>query len=404
MQKVRFVRDKALYAWLNLVDLVDLVFFRIIYVFLKKEKSTKKVWLFAERGNDARDNAFFMFEYVNKNYPEIESYYVISESEKNSIDYKKVKKVGRVLHRKSFEHKKKFMQAQMLISAHFRGSIEPWRERLMKIFYKDYYKKKFVFLQHGITYNDISHFVSKDASRFDLFFAGAFPEYKYLLKTLGYSEKEIKYTGFARYDFLHDFKVKDQILFMPTWRRFLVTDKFYHKEENFKKTSYYKNLNSLINDDYLAELLEKNNLKFVFFIHAEMQRFAKFFNSKHRNVIIARKDSFDVQILLKESKLLITDYSSVMFDFSYMKKPLINFTFDTKDFTKHLKKGYFSVEKDSFGSVCKNTKEVVDEIEKNIKRNFVLTRQATERIDKFFVLHDTDNRKRIIKEILNLEK
>ena len=38
-----------------------------------------------------------------------------------------------------------------------------------------------------------------------------------------------------------------------------------------------------------------------------------------------------VQELLVEHDLLITDYSSVSFDFSYMKKPVIFYHFDVKN-------------------------------------------------------------------------
>lgn len=43
---------------------------------------------------------------------------------------------------------------------------------------------------------------------------------------------------------------------------------------------------------------------------------------------------YDVQQLLKESLLLITDYSSVFFDMMYMNKPVIFYQFDENQYRK----------------------------------------------------------------------
>ena len=44
------------------------------------------------------------------------------------------------------------------------------------------------------------------------------------------------------------------------------------------------------------------------------------------------------------------DYSSIAFDFAYMKKPLIYYQFDQdKYYTNHFAKGYFDCERDGFG-------------------------------------------------------
>ncbi len=401
--KIRLVRDKLKYLYWNVFDAIDLTCFRVEY-FFKNQKKTKPVWLFSERPFDARDNGVVLFEYVRKNYPEIDAYYIISEKVNNTIDYKRVEAIGNLVHHKSKQHKAIFMKADMLISAHFRGSIEPWRERIMKLLYRDYYKKKFVFIQHGVIYNDLSHYIKKEVSKFDLVIAGAEPEYKYLLKTLGYSKKEMKYTGLARHDLLHEPKVKNQILVMPTWRRYIACDTISNKDKIFQKSSYFKHYQELIDSEELHIFLEKNNLKLVFYLHAEMQKYLHNFNTKSKNIILASKDKYDVQTLLKESKLLITDYSSVMFDFAYMQKPIINYMFDKKDFDKHLKSGYFSIEKEGFGEVCKNLECVLKKINEIAKNDFTLSKKYLDRIKTFFVLNDKNNRKRITNEILKLKK
>ena len=70
-----------------------------------------------------------------------------------------------------------------------------------------------------------------------------------------------------------------------------------------------------------------------------------------------------MQELLIQAQILITDYSSVFFDFAYMNKPLIYFQFDYEEFSNtHFKKGYFDYETDSFGPVFDNKEQVVKHI------------------------------------------
>ena len=59
-----------------------------------------------------------------------------------------------------------------------------------------------------------------------------------------------------------------------------------------------------------------------------MQRFLDEFTTCSERIIIADWKKYDVQGLLKESALLITDLSSVFMDFAYMRKPMIYYQFD----------------------------------------------------------------------------
>ena len=61
----------------------------------------------------------------------------------------------------------------------------------------------------------------------------------------------------------------------------------------------------------------------------------------------------DIQNLLKDSALMITDYSSVFMDFAYMEKPEIYFQFDEDQFrSTHYAKGYFDYKKDEIIGLC----------------------------------------------------
>ena len=109
-----------------------------------------------------------------------------------------------------------------------------------------------------------------------------------------------------------------------------------------------------------------------------------------------------MQSLLKESKLLITDYSSVFFDFAYMKKPTLFYQFDEEKFFKtHYKRGYFNYKTHGFGIVSNNIERLLYEVDKAILVDFTLSEKYLQRINKFFPLYDKNNCQRIYNAILN---
>jgi CDP-glycerol glycerophosphotransferase (TagB/SpsB family) len=134
-----------------------------------------------------------------------------------------------------------------------------------------------------------------------------------------------------------------------------------------------------------------------------MQKYRKYFTTDSRSVVIASIEEYDIQTLLKESKLLITDYSSVFFDFAYMNKPTIYYQFDEEDFFgSQYDKGYFDYRDNGFGDVVTQKRALLEAIKKVVNNNFEMEEKYKERIKGFFVLHDEKNRERIYNEIIKL--
>ena len=289
-----------------------------------------------------------------------------------------------------------------LICAHL-GSCIPDSPVCWKFADRDMRNKKKVFIQHGITKELIPSLMYEN-TKADLFICGAKPEYDFVKENFGYPENSVKYTGFARFDALHDRNEKNQILVMPTWRKWIPSSTWsnYSKEEckeMFLNSEYFKRFNSLINNNDVIELLNRNDMKMIFYPHHEIQGYIDLFQVKSDKVIIAKEYEYDVQKLLKESKVLITDYSSVAFDFGYMKKSVIYYQFDRNDYyEKHYKNGYYDYNKDGFGPVVYNEKKLLEEINILVSNNYL----HLDRYSKFFTLYDKYNCKRNFEKIKNL--
>lgn len=356
---------------------------KIVSFFYKK----KTIFLIMERGNDARDNGFCFFEYVQDKHPEIESYYAIS---KDSPDRKKLLKYERsIIDFGSFRHYLTYCRASHIIDTHIHG----YNKHVKRLHING--NQKHIFLQHGIMMNYIPDFCYSNTLA-DLVISGAKPEYYFLKSAFGYPDGVVKYTGLCRFDNLLDYSVKRQILFMPTWRKWLT-------KTNFGNSKYFKEYTNFLSDHKLYELLKRYQVCLVFYPHHEMQPYIDLFKFCNReNITIASKSEYDVQTLLKESSLLITDYSSVFFDFAYMHKPTIYYQFDRAAFRQgHYREGYFSYD-DGFGPVSFDSQELFKYLEEYCENGFRMNDSYAKKVDEFFVYRDSCNCERVLDSIIKL--
>ena len=191
----------------------------------------QKPWVLFERGTDARDNAYFFYRYLKGKHLDHKIYYII---DKKSSDYHKVKEDA--VHYGSLKNYWAIATADKIISTHCYHGVPYINPKLFRFFKLN---QRFYFLQHGITKDDIcSLYYNQTGVR--LFICGAKPEFDYICEEFGYPSGIVQYTGFARFDTLHDIKTKRQILLMPTWRQYI------HSEKEFLESEYYRQWNEII--------------------------------------------------------------------------------------------------------------------------------------------------------------
>lgn len=365
--------------------------FRICNIIKKKE-----IWLICENGETARDNGYHFFKYIKTNHPEKNCYYVI---DKSKCDYDKVKVYGDIIEFKSLKHWIYYLAADLNISNHKNGNPSAALFYVIHVNFNLFNNR--VFLQHGITKDDAAWLYYKN-TKFRYFVCGAKKEYEFIQEKFGYPEKNVIYTGFPRFDNLHNNIVKKkQILIMPTWRNWLgretnnLTSKI-----NICSTSYFINWSKLLNNIRLLKYIEENDYKVVFYPHINMQKYLDYFKSESKYIEILGKDDVDIQNLLKESEVLITDYSSVYMDFAYMLKDIIYYQFDYEEYrSKQYQIGYFDYEKNGFGPVCKDEDAVVDNLISIL--NGKNDKKYIERMKSFFEMRDDKNSERVYEALNN---
>jgi CDP-glycerol glycerophosphotransferase (TagB/SpsB family) len=366
-----------------------------VSLFVRRSEEYKNLWIVSERGVDARDNAYHFFKFLTKEHPEINSVYIISD---DSPDRKKVAPLGKLVKYGSFKHYLCYILAKVRVSTHIDGYSPDilFFHKFGKLFPD---KSKKIFLQHGIIKDDLA-FCHADQTNIDMFTCSAVPEFEFIKDNFGYPDGVLVLTGMCRYDNLKktDEPTK-QILFMPTWRSKLRTC----TQNTFEQSDYFKEYNSFLNCKELADLLEEYNYELVFYPHFEVHRFLDSFDSSISRVRIADFKNNDVQELLINSDILVTDYSSVFFDFAYMRKPMIFFQYNEEEFrTGHYKEGYFNYKRDGFGEIA-TTKEAVVNSLRNILDNGLKTDEMyLDRMNSFFAFNDAENCKRNFDAICDL--
>ncbi|WP_337020057.1 CDP-glycerol glycerophosphotransferase family protein [Oceanobacillus massiliensis] len=155
-------------------------------------------------------------------------------------------------------------------------------------------------------------------------------------------KKYVKDTLYDQYPFLRNKKV---ILFAPTFRGNGQASAYYPFEVlNLKK------LYDELNEDYV----------FLFKIHPFVKNklnipyeYSEFFHDL--------SDFREINDLLLVTDILITDYSSVCFEFALLKKPMLFFAYDVE---KYIEERDFYYDYFDFipGPILKNTSEIVDAI------------------------------------------
>lgn len=374
---------------------------------VRKHFKQKPLWLISDRPTIAGDNGEAFFMYMRKNHPEINSVFMIDSK---CDDYKRISKIGPTVQPLSYKHKLYTLLCDYTISSQGENiHFDPFDK--MHNFFRDVtVQKPFVFLQHGVIMNDLSGWLNRYNKNISGFITSSKYEYNSILEyDYNYTEKQVWLTGVARFDRLYNESQKN-ITIMPTWRKYL--SRYYDKQTNqwvlvddFEESEYYQFFNSLINSERLISAAKKYGYKIVFVPHPIVKPHINLFN-KNDDVEFSTSNISYTEIYAK-SDIVITDYSSAVFDFAYLRKPVIYTHFDAQDFFggKHtIKPGYFDFERDGFGEVEYDLESTVNRIIEYMENGCQLKEKYRQRIDDFFAYNDNNNCQRIYEKIIEGRK
>jgi len=347
----------------------------------------ENVWLIGERYNTAQDNGIVLFNWLQKN-TNIDAYYVMEEG---TPDYDNVKENPNVLVFGSPKHYEIAFKAKVLLGTHDLENILPYKPAKGFFGYELTYR---IFLQHGVLgRKNVEYHKKYYELPFNLFIVSSDPEkIDIVMEEMGYEDEEVVVTGLARFDKLIQSNEPKDILLMPTWRDWINTD------QQFLESNYYAIYSSLIANEKLQKLLEQYDVNLNFYPHYRAQEyFQRNINDIPNNrVKLISLGEKTVQQLLIDHALLITDYSSVSFDFLKLNKPIIYYHFDVERF---FRRGILRpIEETFIGRIAQSEKELIELIEDRMKNKFQNYDVDISGVIKY---EDRNNCERIYTEIIN---
>lgn len=377
------------------------ILLRIGYYIAKSFKH-RPIWIVSDRPMAAGDNGEALFRYImgQKDCP-ADVYFAIS---KKSADYARLKTYGPVINIDGLGYKLKFLLADKIISS--QADIETTNPfmRLLN-HYVDLFNFDFIFLQHGIIRHDHTSWLSRFDKNINLFITSARKEYDSILDyPYYYSPEQVLLSGLPRYDYLKSQPNKKLIL-APTYRKNLArmpTNKkgLRQYDPRFKMSDYRNFYNNLMNDIRLKSALKEAGMIGEFYLHPNFS--AQIHDFDENEVFKLARFPHDYNAAFREGEVLVSDHSSVVFDFAYLKKPVLYAHFDADTFfDNHTydRSNFFSDERDGFGNVYYDYDTLVIGIVKLIQNGCKMQPKYKRRVDNFFKYKDKKNSFRIYERI-----
>lgn len=139
----------------------------------------------------------------------------------------------------------------------------------------------------------------------------------------------------------HDKKI---VLYAPTWR-----DNEYNSSHQYK-------FSAPIDYSYLSQELSEN---YIILVKAHYLISEQIDFSRYKGFIYQFGAAFDIAELYLISNLLVTDYSSVMFDYSLLHRPMLFYAFDLENYKNKLRGFYFDFIEEAPGPIVTTTKQLV---------------------------------------------
>jgi len=365
----------------------------------------KDILLISDLYCHADDNGEALFRYVQQIGDKSIKYVFCID--KDCADFRRMKQYGHVIHISSWLCRFYIYLGASIASSHY-TTIQTMMTGILRELKCE---NKMILLQHGITYRDHSSTWNRYNYGLSMLIAGTTTDYKAMLSyDYFYDERHIKLTGLPRYDLLYE-DSKRYVTVMPTWRMGLVhinADKYdeWTPMPYFENSQYCLFFNELLTNTRLLSKAEEMGYTICFAPHPIIRGCCMQYFTKEEGVRYWSENT-PYKEIFAQSDLIVTDYSSVFFDFAYLRKPLIYCQFDLEYFLGEghypQELGSFNFESDGFGEVENTLDGTVDRIIEYMGNGCKLKDKYRTRIESTFPFNDKLNCERVYRAIRTLK-
>ncbi|QOH67855.1 CDP-glycerol glycerophosphotransferase family protein [Bacillus velezensis] len=181
---------------------------------------------------------------------------------------------------------------------------------------------------------------------------------------------------------------KKVILYAPTWR----DDDFHNKKQNEPYEFKFG----------LERFVEEFGDEYVLLVRLHYRDAIRAQVSDYKGVIYNVSNYDDIKYLYLISDILITDYSSVMFDFANTRKPMIFFAYDINKYSSELRGFYFDFKREAPGPIITNEKDLYKAIKNINQYSFLYKNNYNCFADKYCKYDNGKASEEVIKRIFEI--
>lgn len=205
-----------------------------------------------------------------------------------------------------------------------------------------------------------------------------------------HTQTDLIFTDKKIYEFAKNAKYNSQkvIIYMPTFR-----------ESDF--ITQTKQVNSLnLNFSSLNEFLKTKNAFFILKLHPFVAFFYKdFLESLSFSNILFHETKGDIYPILKFADILVTDYSSVYYDFLLTNKPILFYLYDHGTCSKMAHGYLYEFDQMSPGEKSYNQNELEEKIAKVLSKNDDFANEREDLKNKLFKYQDKNSSNRVLEAL-----
>jgi CDP-glycerol glycerophosphotransferase (TagB/SpsB family) len=148
-----------------------------------------------------------------------------------------------------------------------------------------------------------------------------------------------------------------------------------------------------LNLEKLNGFMKKQNAFFILKLHPFV---LKLYENNNFSNIVFYESQGDIYPVLKYTDILITDYSSVYFDFLLIDKPIIFFDYDYEEYSLNMNGFVYNYEENTPGKKVKTQVELEKSIQEILNGKDLFKKQRMDILNKFFTFKDNFSANRII--------
>ena len=348
----------------------------------------RNIWLYNDLYTVEKDNAYYQFINDFDKDDGVERYYVYSREYKDIEHLFTDEQKKRLVKYGSDAHKLLYLSANVILTSYYgRSPISPFEDEEEEAPYYEIEHFKVIYLQHGVLHASLYVQNSAENARADKIIISSEFEKQNYMNNYYYREDMLVPTAMARYDHIdRTQKPKGRILFAPSWRNYLSPNinpsKWQTDINTMKKSSYFKNICAFLENEELANKLEESGIILELKLHPIIaDDVESIFNFKTKNIIKAERN-----VNISDYDMFITDFSSFLFDYACLERPMMYFVPDYTEFTGGLGH-YRSLDlpfEEGLGKFTKSSDEAAKIVIETIDSGFKTEEPYKTRMAEFF--------------------